>query len=515
MGKKGKVERKKKRQAYFTAVRKRARDERKLRLKSRKPLSQDLQNIRDGITEMIEEQGGEASPVAYYGCLLSLLNSRPDAKRLPYILALLDYYMGDVNLGVMQQSSGQLLDLITRLMKEFLADILIQKKGFQVIKSLFYHLPPTKSMMKKFQSLEPNKLHSEHMPLFLRAQSAALLFCHDKSPQLFHSLLLPFVKHNTNNLFETAEGVANAAARAYKTVIDNGMDASYVVNNADDVLQMLHHLVSCMQDIQFRSNWDHLADVLSHILRKVSAVKCVCDVQAIFGDTILQTVLPVVDKIRSLDDFHYNNAAERAVGSALRCVGASALLSTLRMSPLELDAIAGRHYLLNVLKKNVTHDNLAFFVEYFAPLVMQLRKAENEAMINKRHLESKTLSTIQFQVWDLLPGFARFPRDLLEGTTYRTVAKELVTMFNDVELSRIACHTFIVLIEKSRFLAEYVKEEEDASMKDGSEDGDSDHGDDESKDDGDEADAEMLGEDAKNDDDHSSLDIVDAAEVCS
>ena len=275
MGKKGKVEKKRKREAYFAGRRKQKKQDRRERLKNRKPLSQDLQNIKDGITDMITEQGIEPTSVAYFGCLMSLLQGRPDPTRLPYLFSLTDYFMADLSLGVLQKYCYNLMDITVALMKTYLADSLVTKKGFALLKSLFFHLTPNQTMFNKLQAMEPNKLHNDHMPLYLRTLTMAMVNCDEKNKDLIKHLLFGYVESNTQNLFETAEPVANASAKSFQVVFDACLNLDVVGNQAELVTKILEHFIMCISDIQFRNNWDHVAECIAAVLSKVALTRYV------------------------------------------------------------------------------------------------------------------------------------------------------------------------------------------------------------------------------------------------
>ena len=240
------------------------------------------------------------------------------------------------------------------------------------------------------------------------------------------------------------------------------------------------------------------------------------NVRELYGSLITMKILPVVDKLRSLDDFHFNSACDKVLGACLRCIGVETFLSVVPMNPLNMDPIQGRHYLLNVMRRNVGHDNLAYFTNHFAPLITQCRKAEEDALLMGKHLERKTLASIHYQLWDLLPGFATFPKDLTAGNSFKTIAKELTKMLNDVELSRIACKTFVVLIEKSKYLVQWEPEEDsdDEEEEEDEEDVRSDEGQDEDAEDNkmEESTAKPTKE---GEPDFASLDPIEQVEVYS
>eukprot|EP01064_Diplonema_japonicum_P026965 TRINITY_DN3862_c0_g1_i1.p1 TRINITY_DN3862_c0_g1~~TRINITY_DN3862_c0_g1_i1.p1 ORF type:complete len:1182 (+),score=408.10 TRINITY_DN3862_c0_g1_i1:67-3546(+) len=510
MGKKGKVELKKKRQQYFAQKKKAAKHARKERLRSRKPLTQDLKNIQEGIEEMIREGGAEPTPLAYYMCLVTILRSKPDPKRLPYFLALLDMYMGEISVGVLQKQSLELMELTATLLKQYLADMLIIRKGMQVIKTLFYILKPTRAMFVKLHSMEPNKLQSDHMPIYLRTLQGAMISAHDTNPELLHDLFLPFIKSVTNCFSDTQENVANSAARAIKSVLERTMSLSFIVKKPERVTKLLWLLNQCLQDMQYRNCWDLLSECIAVMLSKLAL--CRSTVKLLEEFPIIKDVMLTVDKLRMLDDFHYNVATETALGAAVRCMTAEEFLSVLKLDAFDMDPVTGRHYLLPVMRKNISHDHLAFFVKHFAPLIVQCRSRADEALLAGKHLEKKTLQSIHAQLWDLLPGFATFPQDLNDGGTYKVVAKELTGMLKDQELCKIACKTFVMLIEKSRYLAEYEPEMEEEDEEESDEEGS------EGYETGDEVDKEKEDDDKMDegdneDEDEDSMDAVEQVEA--
>eukprot|EP01059_Diplonema_ambulator_P028020 TRINITY_DN46728_c0_g1_i1.p1 TRINITY_DN46728_c0_g1~~TRINITY_DN46728_c0_g1_i1.p1 ORF type:complete len:1168 (+),score=532.00 TRINITY_DN46728_c0_g1_i1:49-3504(+) len=506
MGKKGKVESKKRRQEYFTQKKKAQKKERRERLKKRKPLAQDLRNVQEGIAEMIKEQGHEPTPLTYFMCLVTVLRAKPDPKRLPYFLALLDMNMAEVSQGVLQRQATEILDLCASLVKQYLADILIVKKGMQVVRSLFTHVPPTRQMFVKLHAMEPNKLQTDHMPIYIRTLQGAMLATHDSHPELLYDLYLPFVKNTISNFSDAAEVVANSAARAIKTIFSRTMTLGFIVKKSEKVSKLLWLLNHSLADVQYRNSWDLIVECTTALLTKLALCKSSVNIMDQFP--IIQELAVSVDKLRQLDDFHYNIASEGALGACLRCMNTERFLSILKLDIFDMDPVQGRHYLLTVLRKNIAHDNLAYFVKHFAPLIVQCRNKADEALVAGKHLEKKTLQSIHAQLWDLLPGFATFPQDLVDGTTYKVVAKELTGMLQDKELCRVACKTFVLLIEKSRYLAEYEPEMEE-------DDDEEEESDDDSDEEKDEKDSDKEDDEMKDavDDDEESLDAVDQIEA--
>eukprot|EP00662_Eupelagonemidae_sp_cell21_P008020 gene8020-31373_t len=97
MGKKGKVETKRAKVAFRVARKKEAKAQRRMEWKLRRPQNHELRCVHEGVEEAIRAQGAERgcssalpSPVTFFACVLSVLQGRPDPKKLPYFLALLD-----------------------------------------------------------------------------------------------------------------------------------------------------------------------------------------------------------------------------------------------------------------------------------------------------------------------------------------------------------------------------------------------------------------------------------------
>ena len=461
MGKKGKVELKKKRDLYFAQKKKEKRVERKNRLKNRKPLGQDLQNLQDGLTDLIREQDAEPTPVSYFACILSVIESKPDPKRLPHFLMLLDMNMQSISEGILSRQSIKLMDTLSNIVKQYLADHLIVRKSMNCIKSLFSLLKPTRAMLQKLLSMEPNKLQADHMPLYHRVLQRALIQIHYKNPSIFDdtSVLVNFIKTTSNCLFEAPEKVANSASEIIQNVLSKSITFHIVTHQPEVVKKSLVHLEKCLKDATYRNNWDHVCDCIAKLLLRLSLCKSALgDIAEKFPEVC--SVALAVDNIRMLDDFHFNTSADTAIGAVSRCLCAESILSMLPFDAFCQDPVAGRHYMLPVLRRSISHDNIAFFVKKLAPLLVQCKQRAEEALLHSKLLERKTILGIQRQIWELLPGFATFPRDLCQGTSFRIIAKELTTLFKDPDLCRIACRTFILLIEKAKYIKDYEPEEE-------------------------------------------------------
>eukprot|EP01065_Artemidia_motanka_P014988 TRINITY_DN1884_c0_g1_i1.p1 TRINITY_DN1884_c0_g1~~TRINITY_DN1884_c0_g1_i1.p1 ORF type:complete len:1216 (+),score=454.50 TRINITY_DN1884_c0_g1_i1:90-3737(+) len=523
MGKKGKVLTKKLKVMHRAQKKKEAKQEKRLAWRSRRPLSHELQTVQDGIAEAIEAQGGEPGPISYFLCIGSLLASNPDPKKLPYFLALLDYNLPLLSEPFLMHHFTGLLDSMSKILGSFAADPLVVRKAMTVVRTLFLNTEPSALNLQRLGVFEPNKLHAELMTLYMKTLESVFLYTFRRAPTLVYSAIVPLVRGSIQNLFETKEEVARASAACLESVLVRATTRAMVTLQRESLDQSIAMLHDALRDPQYRQNWDLICKVLAALAARLATLRGSLSrhAEAFAGSegpyVALRGIAETADRLRALDDFHFNSAAESLVGAIARCVPVAALLRLLPLDITDSDPIRGRHYLLSALRRNVGHDSLQYFLKEFAPLTAVTKQRAEQCLVQGLHVEAKTLRVLRQQIWDLLPAFCTYPNDITAGNTMRIIAKEMSGHLGDPDLSKIVCRCFVLLIEKNKHLAnaptreERMREAADAMQDDGDEEEDEEEEDDAATQKTDESDEE---DELKDDgDDDESLDPVEKLEA--
>ncbi|KAK6738869.1 hypothetical protein RB195_020767 [Necator americanus] len=131
----------------------------------------------------------------------------------------------------------------------------------------------------------------------------------------------------------------------------------------------------------------------------------------IIGDEFNQA-LKTLALLRESDDCFCKQEVDFTVGCAVRHVGAPAVLSVI---PLGIDPTAAvlnteftRSWLIPVLRVNLHNAPLAFFFSNILPVAVKIyRRLESLDPVPQR-----LYSTLQMQLWELLPSFCDSPSDL-------------------------------------------------------------------------------------------------------
>eukprot|EP00882_Tetradesmus_deserticola_P033884 GHRQ01038741.1.p3 GENE.GHRQ01038741.1~~GHRQ01038741.1.p3 ORF type:complete len:142 (+),score=58.71 GHRQ01038741.1:1176-1601(+) len=114
---------------------------------------------------------------------------------------------------------------------------------------------------------------------------------------------------------------------------------------------------------------------------------------------------------------NYANAAEAALGVAVRSLGPQAVLSVL---PLQIqEGLAGtaepRTWLLPALRKHVRGTQLGFWASDLAPLAKQMGAAAAAASQAGRKSTAVACHALELQLWGCLQAFASWPTDAAEA----------------------------------------------------------------------------------------------------
>jgi ribosomal RNA-processing protein 12 len=248
----------------------------------------------------------------------------------------------------------------------------------------------------------------------LRAWLAVLQAAHARLASLDRELCVGHLARlfsvSVGCLLSRRAEVSQTAATAMQTLLADvvGPYAASLDANAGAQLQPVREMYTAVVrglDFKYQSSWGHVLQTLT-IFHRVAGENC---------HSVMAELLPSLCSLHSLPDFKLSAELGEAVGAAIATMGPQTVLDHV---PLDLDSEESyppslpRSWLLPVLRDHVRRACLAYFRDHLLPLAGRMRaRAESYQEAGKR-LAAKLYSTLYHQVWSLLPGFCREPRDV-------------------------------------------------------------------------------------------------------
>nr|CAG4643695.1 EOG090X00E0 [Lepidurus arcticus] len=172
---------------------------------------------------------------------------------------------------------------------------------------------------------------------------------------------------------------------------------------------------------QYLAAWKYVIDLCTTLIQVVGK----------YLPTLLCSCLQSLADLRVSPRFAYEAEVDFAVGKAVRVMGPKIVL---RAIPLQITGHEDnydfpRSWLLPVLRENITHTELTYFIDYFLPLAESCRARSVRFAKEGNPVGAKTYDLLQRQVWGLLPGFCNSPTDVLKS--FKVIAKTLGTCLTD------------------------------------------------------------------------------------
>ncbi|XP_059586238.1 RRP12-like protein isoform X2 [Alligator mississippiensis] len=167
------------------------------------------------------------------------------------------------------------------------------------------------------------------------------------------------------------------------------------------------------------------------------------------GHPIMRKCLQSLCDLRLSPHFPYTADLDETVGAAVGTMGPEVVLEAV---PLGIDGQEEtldfpRSWLLPVLRDHIRGARLGFFTSHFLPLAAALKGRAMELAQDGKTLESKIYDTLQGQVWSLLPGFCRWPTDVV--SSFKGLARTLGTALSErPDLRLPVCQALRTLITK-------------------------------------------------------------------
>nr|CAG4651565.1 EOG090X00E0 [Triops cancriformis] len=166
---------------------------------------------------------------------------------------------------------------------------------------------------------------------------------------------------------------------------------------------------------QYLAAWKHVIELCTTLIEVVGK----------YLPTLLCTCLQSLADLRVSPRFAYEAEVDFAVGKAVRVMGPRIVL---RAIPLQITGHEDnydfpRSWLLPVLRENIGHTELGYYIEYFLPLTEACRARSLRFAKESNPVGAKTYDLLQRQIWGLLPGFCKSPTDVLKS--FKVIARTL------------------------------------------------------------------------------------------
>lgn len=240
--------------------------------------------------------------------------------------------------------------------------------------------------------------------------------------------------------------VARAAAEAIKAVTQECLQpiSDDIINGAEDGLLGHFGLIfrSVEQGLKYKhqSAWDLVLQLLA-LLFQLFGKGC---------SRMMSKCLVTLCDLHESHKFPYLPELEKAIGSAIGAMGPRIILAAVPLNLIRSDDKCefSRAWMLPLMKDHIQNTELEFFTTYFLPLAAQLSEKGAACSRNGQALEAKVYSTLQQQIWSLLPSFCKHPTDLKES--FKNIARILGKALTEkVELQVFILQALRILISRT------------------------------------------------------------------
>ncbi|XP_069467683.1 RRP12-like protein [Ambystoma mexicanum] len=264
--------------------------------------------------------------------------------------------------------------------------------------------------------------------------------CLSHLPRLFSTTMNCFLSPHTQ--------VISASAKALKALLkeciapciaDVGQFSSTPKSGPALCIFKMFRAVEDGLTYKFHASWAFVLQVLGTFF----------EIAGKQGHPVMKKCLQSLAELRTSSHFPYTGELDQAVGAAVESMGPELVLQAV---PLEIDGNEEkcnfpRSWLIPVIRDHVKNTELRFFAVYFLPLAATLRNRATELTEAGRNLESKIYTTLQWQIWTMLPGFCTSPTDV--SVSFKTLARTLGMAISDrADLRLTVCQSLRTLINK-------------------------------------------------------------------
>lgn len=268
-----------------------------------------------------------------------------------------------------------------------------------------------------------------------------------KLPELF-DMISGFLTSSSHN-------IRISASECLISFVANCIPKTVIVEPSiydEKVLEKLGKAATNLLSVKYQAAWMEVFNVLS----------------ALFGALgwrsvpLLNDVVRTIGELRASDSFNGKKEADLVLGDAIQNMGPEAVLEIL---PLNLarpkSGMAGRAWLLPVLRDNITSTNLTHFRSEFVPLSENMFQRVIDNGEAEKTMEIKIFETLVQQIWALLPGYCNLPLDL--PLAFDQGFAELVAnlLYKQTELRPDVCRALQMLVDSNKEILSSEADEQD------------------------------------------------------
>lgn len=280
--------------------------------------------------------------------------------------------------------------------------------------------------------------------------------CISKLPEIFQ-ILITYLGSDNADIYVSASNciisIVNTSVPDHALLYPPG-HAEFQVSGedfeaVDEAIANIAELVTNLLSVKYAHCAKEVMDILTNLLNKLRF------------RTNPEFIKPfeIVGQWRTDEESHatldLKNEEEAVIASAITNLGAEVVLQSL---PLNLqnptNAKPGRAWLLPLLRDNVRHSSLQFYIKNVLPLVEFFEKKISTLDANSMHV--KIFQTVVDQIWSLLPHFCDLPNDLTNAFDVAFAEKLSELLYSKVELRTTICHALKLLVESNLTYSEGV-----------------------------------------------------------
>ncbi|CAC9533849.1 conserved hypothetical protein [Leishmania infantum JPCM5] len=338
-----------------------------------------LHAVQDGLTSAIEMLGQKVSPLALFISAFTALSKAPDQRHVPYMLSIMTACVPQLTQGVLLHQLQACFGLCDQLMAEYgTNNTLVVAKSLKLAVTVLLSIePPTVEQLQLLEKLEPSKLQTEAMKLYLssfrkvletnalctrdagspapRKDPASALYSLNPRQRFFCAGLPVFVRVCLRNLSETPAAVVAAVMAELTLLFDHAL-SPYIVESQEgqrclDGL-LSEELLSLLKPLH-QQCWGMSMELLATVFKRMSYLKRVqpppqevakahAEHAASIGKTTSATphgldrtqtyiaftdrfpsvpfLVQVLNKLRVMDDSSLNAKVERALVAVGCCM---------------------------------------------------------------------------------------------------------------------------------------------------------------------------------------------------
>lgn len=481
-----------------------------------------LRAVQDGLVSAIELLGQRVSPLALFMSASTTLSKAPDQHHVPYMLSIMSACTPQLSQGVLLHQMNACFGLCDQLIAENNgANLLVSAKAFRLATTLLLSIEvPNVSLLTMYQRLEPSKLNTEAMKLYLTGYRKVLEFnalstngattampqkeageqhYRLNERQKFFCAGVPlFVGRCLQNLAEAPAAIITATLSELSTLFDRTL-SPYIVESQEG-RQMIDgllsdELLSLLKPV-YQQCWGMAMEVLATLFARLNYLKRVApppvsslmatdaaSAAAVQGRHLLFTerfpsvpfLMKVLNKLRVMDDSTLNSKVDRAFVAIGNCMSVKEFSMFLSFDPQAAHAaesalddeateratmLWSTSYVLPILRRIASHDSLAVFVELFFPQINFCSKMAAEAERSQRPEEYSRWTALLVQLWRVGVGFCHYPVEVTNDA-FRDFAKQLVGLLSTPTFVDIGSSALHVLCDGYYTLSQVEEQDDD------------------------------------------------------